>query len=101
VGAIDWFGPCVWGVFGVAVRCVLKLFESFCDVPRHGDVDGGSNVVPVEGHGEIKGSVSICCDGVNFCECSDEVNGVIAVCVFNAKIVDDKGKCDISCGVGP
>jgi hypothetical protein len=90
VGAIDWFGPCMWGVFGAVVWCVLKTLESFGDVPMHGYVDGGMDVIPVEGHGEIKGSVPIYCDSVTFSESSKEVNVVVAVCVFETEIADNK-----------
>jgi hypothetical protein len=71
VGAIDWFGPCMWGVFGAAVWCVLKTLESFGDVPRHGDVDGGMDVIPVEGHGEIQGAGPVCGDSVKLFEGSE------------------------------
>jgi hypothetical protein len=91
----------MWGVFGAAMRFMLKPFERFCDVPRHGDVNGGVDVIPVEGNGEIKGAGPIGCDGVYLFKGSEEVNGVIAVCVFNAKFVDNKGECDIVRGVVP
>jgi hypothetical protein len=83
------------------MRCVLKPFKRFCDVPRHGDVDGGVYVIPVEGHDEIKVTGPICCDRVDFIEGSEEVNGVVVVCVFNAEIVDDKGECYVARGVVP
>jgi hypothetical protein len=69
---------------------VLKTLESFGDIPRHGYVDGEMDVIPVEGYGEIKGAGPICCDSVKFLEGSDEVNGIVVVCVFDTKIVNDK-----------
>jgi hypothetical protein len=101
VGAVYWFGPCVRGVFHADMRFVLKPFESFCDVPRHRDIDDGVYKIPVEGHGKIKGSGPIGGDGLDLYEGSEEVNGVIAVCVFYAKVVDDKGECIIARGVVP
>jgi hypothetical protein len=80
----------VWGVFSAVVWCVLKTLESFCNVPMHGYVDGGTDVIPVKGHGEIKGAGLIFCDSLKFFEGSEEMKGLVAVCVFDTEIVDDK-----------
>jgi hypothetical protein len=66
VGAVDWCGPCVWGIFDAAGRCMLEMLKSFGDVARHGSVDCGVNAIPAQGHGEIEGPGPICCDCVHF-----------------------------------
>jgi hypothetical protein len=81
-------------MFVVMCRCMLEAFESFGDVSRHGYVNGGANIVPAQSHGEIERAGQIGCDGV-------EVNGVVAVGVFNSEIVNNECEGDVPGGMGP
>lgn len=77
-----------------------EFVESTSDVPGHGHVDMSELVVPCQGEAAVKGTGPINGDGVEELKCVDQVLGILAVDVFDSKVVHDKGKGDWASDMG-
>ena len=78
---------------------MMKAYECFDDVPRHGEFNGSVVVVPFEVYSEEYGAFPVNCDGVCLFECFDEVLGVVVACVFHTEVVYDEAEDCFTCDV--
>ena len=77
-------------------RFVLKNFERFSNVTRHGEVHLSALVIPIEGNADVSLTVLFCSYTVIIFQCRLEMEGMFFADILHAEIVDDEGELDWS-----
>ena len=73
---------------------MFELVECSFNVPWHGDVDPFVLVVPFESETKEVGAGFVNGNDVQIAQGTDEMIKRFGVCVFDSKVIDDKGKDD-------
>jgi hypothetical protein len=94
--AVDRFGPGVRSMLRSGCRRDGKAMEGLLDVAGHGDVARFECVIPLDGEPKEFVAIPIGCDFVQCFEDIDEVLGIVAANILDAKIIDDEGKGDVA-----
>ena len=87
--------PGMGRVFRYMRGYVLEAKQSMFDVSRHGHVARSVNIIPLEGEPEIAQPVPIKADLACCLQSGNEMVGIGAIGVPNAKVVNDKAGNDI------
>jgi hypothetical protein len=101
VGAVLGFGPSVGGMLGSPEGVVLEPVEGLHDMSEQGNFNCFVVIVPVDFHGEAQEAHPVCGNDIYDVEGSEKVFGIAAVCILDAKVVDNEAKVDITSFVSP
>jgi hypothetical protein len=93
--------PSMWIMLGSAMGVMLETVQCFFHVFWHGNVDCAMGAIPCQGHSEVERSAPVGGDDVELLKSGEEMDGIVFVCVFDAKIINYKAKGDVAGGVGP
>ena len=89
-------GPCMRGMLSSGAGSVLEFCKGFLDVAGHRIVDSAGFVIPLESEATVQGAGPIGGDDVQLLQGVDQMLGMFAAGILDAKVIDNQGESDWS-----